>query len=124
MASLTAKLHEIASGSATDSTIAFSDTFLGDEGCALLAQALENNRNVTSLDLRGCNIRSEGSTSLAQLLAVNTTLVTLGLEWNGVGMIESGIQTLCKVKLEYRPISSWIVIRHISYRRRLHPILA
>ena len=95
--SLKAKLEEIASGTATDSILAFSDTFLGDEGCTILALALQNNTNVTSLDLRGCNIRSEGASSLAQLLSVNTTLVTLGLEWNGIGVIESGIQTICKV---------------------------
>ena len=100
--SLKAKLEEIASGEFTDGIIAFSDSFLGDEGCTILALALQNNSNVTSLDLRGCNIRSEGASSLAQLLSVNTTLVTLGLEWNGIGMIESGIQTLCKVDLQHK----------------------
>ncbi len=94
--SLKAKLDEIASGAVTDSIVAFSDSFLGDEGCTALVLALQTNTNVTSLDLRGCNIRSEGATSLAQLVSVNTTLATLGLEWNGIGMIESGIQALCK----------------------------
>jgi hypothetical protein len=95
--SLKARLDEIASGELKESAVAFSDSFLGDEGCTALVLALQNNSTVTSLDLRGCNIRSEGASSLAQFLASNTTLVSLGLEWNGVGMIESGIQALCKV---------------------------
>ena len=104
--SLKARLDEIASGELRESAIAFSDSFLGDEGCTALVLALQNNTTVTSLDLRGCNIRSEGASSLAQFLASNTTLVSLGLEWNGVGMIESGIQALCKVYTQLRSYQS------------------
>ena len=50
-------------------SIAFSDTFMGDEGCRTLCEQLKDNRNVRSLDLRGCNIRSDGSVALANLVS-------------------------------------------------------
>jgi Ran GTPase-activating protein (RanGAP) involved in mRNA processing and transport len=77
-------------------SVAFSDTFMGDEGCRMLCDQLKENTRVRSLDLRGCNIRSEGAVALAGLISNNSTLTFLGLEWNGVGMIDSGFQTLCK----------------------------
>ena len=57
---------------------------------------LRDNTRVKSLDLRGCNIRSDGASALASLLSHNRTLTFLGLEWNGVGMLETGVQSLCK----------------------------
>ena len=75
-------------------SIAFSDTFMGDEGCRTLCEQLKDNRHVRSLDLRGCNIRSDGADALATLVSSNSTLTFLGLEWNGVGMLENGFQVL------------------------------
>ena len=57
---------------------------------------LRDNTRVKALDLRGCNIRSDGASALASLLSHNRTLTFLGLEWNGVGMLETGVQSLCK----------------------------
>ena len=92
------KLEAIASGD-TEETLVLSDSFLGDEGCTALTQALRTNTKVTALDLRGCNIRCDGASALAKFFASNYSIKTLGLEWNGVGMIETGIQALCKVAI-------------------------
>jgi hypothetical protein len=83
----------IASGS---EVVAFSDTFMGDEGCHVVNELLRENTRVKSLDLRGCNIRADGAMALAALVTQNRTLTFLGLEWNGVGMLETGVQALCK----------------------------
>jgi hypothetical protein len=83
----------IASGS---EVVAFSDTFMGDEGCHVVNELLRENTRVKSLDLRGCNIRADGAMALAALVTHNRTLTLLGLEWNGVGMLETGVQALCK----------------------------
>jgi hypothetical protein len=83
----------LASGS---DVIQFSDTFMGDEGCHVVNELLREDTRVKSLDLRGCNIRADGAMALAALLTHNRTLTFLGLEWNGVGMLETGVQALCK----------------------------
>lgn len=66
------------------------------EGCHVVLELLRDNTRVKSLDLRGCNIRADGSMALAALLTHNRSLAFLGLEWNGVGMLETGVQALCK----------------------------
>ena len=69
---------------------------MGDEGCHVVNELLREDTRVKSLDLRGCNIRADGAMALAALLTHNRTLTFLGLEWNGVGMLETGVQALCK----------------------------
>ena len=92
--SLRGKLTElIASGS---EMVAFSDTFMGDEGCHVVNDMLRENKCVKSLDLRGCNIRADGAMALASLLTHKRTLTFLGLECDGVGVLETGVQALCK----------------------------
>jgi len=100
----------IASG--TD-VVAFSDTFMGDEGCHVVNELLRDNTRVKSLDLRGCNIRADGAMALAALLTHNRTLTFLGLEWNGVGMLENGVQALCKA-LATNPAITEVDLRNNS----------
>lgn len=37
------------------------DSFIGDEGATVVADALRKNYTVKSLDMRGCNVRSDGA---------------------------------------------------------------
>jgi hypothetical protein len=37
------------------------DSFIGDEGASVVADALRNNYTVKSLDMRGCNVRADGA---------------------------------------------------------------
>ena len=46
------------------------------------------------LDLRGNSIRSDGAVALGQMLKVNSTLKKVCLEWNCIGIWESGIAAL------------------------------
>ncbi len=73
------------------------DSFMGDEGAIAVVEALRHNSSVKSLDLRGCNIRAEGAAALAGLLEHNRNLTSVGLEWNSIGMLETGIQSISQV---------------------------
>ncbi|KAI8804314.1 hypothetical protein BJ742DRAFT_872004 [Cladochytrium replicatum] len=70
------------------------DAFLGDDGCIILANALKTNTAALYVDLRGNNIRSDGATAVAQMLKVNTSLRTLILEWNCIGIWETGARAM------------------------------
>ena len=70
------------------------DCFLGDEGTIHLVNGLKTNHKVKHLDLRGNNIRSDGSTALSQMLKLNSTLESLSLEWNCIGIWETGTQAI------------------------------
>lgn len=74
--------------------IVLSDAFLGDDGCIKLANALKTNSTLLSLDLRGNSIRSEGAVALANLLKVNSKLQHLFLEWNCLGIWDSGMKCI------------------------------
>lgn len=73
------------------------DSFIGDEGATVVTEALRNNYTVKSLDMRGCNVRVDGAVALAELIENNVHLTSLGLEWNSIGMVESGMQRVCQV---------------------------
>ncbi|KAJ3109086.1 Leucine-rich repeat-containing protein 45 [Phlyctochytrium planicorne] len=75
-------------------TLVFSDAFLGDDGAILLAGALKTNTTLRVLDMRGNNIRSDGATALSQMLKVNSSLERLLLEWNCIGIWETGAKAL------------------------------
>lgn len=44
------------------------DSFIGDEGATVVAEALKNNYTVKSLDMRGCNVRSDGAGECSRLV--------------------------------------------------------
>eukprot|EP00696_Hemimastix_kukwesjijk_P007964 gnl/Hemi2/2008_TR715_c0_g1_i1.p1 gnl/Hemi2/2008_TR715_c0_g1~~gnl/Hemi2/2008_TR715_c0_g1_i1.p1 ORF type:complete len:681 (-),score=245.99 gnl/Hemi2/2008_TR715_c0_g1_i1:102-2144(-) len=76
--------------------LSFNDSFIGDEGVSLVAQALARSPNIHTLDLRGSNIRAEGAVHLADIIRANTTLVNLNLEWNAIGVGDKGVLALCE----------------------------
>jgi Ran GTPase-activating protein (RanGAP) involved in mRNA processing and transport len=73
------------------------DSFLGDEGCKLLVEYFRQNshNHITKLDLKGNNIGERGACYLAQLLQENDSIKKLSLEWNNIGLSDTGLQTLC-----------------------------
>ena len=85
----------------------FADTFFGDEGCRALAEILAApGSSITSLDLRGCNIRNDGASALSQMLRSNTILRILDLEWNSVGALDNGIAVLSDALLGHPSLTS------------------
>eukprot|EP00966_Prymnesium_polylepis_P262962 6074045-Prymnesium_polylepis.1 len=51
-----------------NNALSYADACLGDDGVRQLCAALQTRNFVTSLDLRGCNVHSEGAAALAELL--------------------------------------------------------
>ncbi len=81
----------------TNQIVSLSDSFLGDEGCKLLVDFFRQNshNHITKLDLKGNNIGERGVSYLAQLLQENDSIKKLSLEWNNIGLSDTGLQTLC-----------------------------
>ncbi|KAJ3134095.1 Leucine-rich repeat-containing protein 45 [Physocladia obscura] len=75
-------------------SLCLSDVFLGDDGAILISGCLKKNTTIVHLDLRGNNIRSDGAIALAQMLKINSTLKSLFLEWNCIGIWETGIKAI------------------------------
>lgn len=67
------------------STLNLGDSFIGDEGCGLVAQFLRENLGTHSVELRGNNITGEGLRILASALRGQTFVRNLSLEWNNIG---------------------------------------
>lgn len=65
-------------------------------GCIKIAQALKTNTSIKYLDLRGNSIRSDGAIALGQMLKVNSTLECLYLEWNCIGIWDTGIKSIAE----------------------------
>lgn len=67
------------------STLNLSDSFIGDEGCIMVAQFLRENLGVHSLELRGNSISSEGLRQLASVFRGQNFIRNISLEWNNIG---------------------------------------
>lgn len=67
------------------STLNLSDSFIGDEGCSMVAQYLRENLGVHNLELRGNSITSEGLKHLGSVLRGQSFVRNIYLEWNNIG---------------------------------------
>ena len=76
--------------------LVLADAFLGDDGCIKIASALKTNTAIEILDLRGNGIRSDGTIALGQMLKVNNAIKQLYLEWNCLGIWDSGLKVLAE----------------------------
>ena len=76
--------------------LSHSDACLGDSGTRDLCASLVLHANLTSLDLRGCQIHAAGAAALAALLQHRDAppLATLSLEWNSIGTTDAGPKAL------------------------------
>ncbi|XP_066444056.1 leucine-rich repeat-containing protein 45 [Eleutherodactylus coqui] len=79
----------------TSSHVALSDCMLSEAGLKHILQGLRNNAVVKYLDLKGNNLRGDGAEALGKLLRHNTSIISLTLEWNNLGMWEDGFSLLC-----------------------------
>ncbi|MGC0372311.1 MAG: hypothetical protein DGJ47_001023, partial [Rickettsiaceae bacterium] len=78
-------LANLLNGNKTLTTLDLSTNNIGDEGSAALADSLHENTTLTTLDLSENNIGDEGAAALAESLKENTTLTTLDLVANNIG---------------------------------------
>jgi len=62
-----------------------ADSFIGDEGCDLVARYLRDNPGTQVLELRGNNITAEGVVRLEAAFQSGCAVKRLSLEWNAIG---------------------------------------
>ena len=82
--------------SAENGHVTLADACLGDYGCRAVAERLSSS-SVTSLDLRGNQIRADGAVALAAALSTNRSLRTLSLEWNSLGLFPEGFRAMASM---------------------------
>ena len=88
-----------------------SDACIGDEGTRELCARLAQHANLTSLDLRGCQIHAAGAAAIAALLLHQSAppIVTLSLEWNNIGTSDAGPKALAAALATSRSLSRSVV---------------
>jgi len=69
---------------------------IGDVGAEHLANALQTNTALTTLDLRNNNIGPKGAEHLARALQINNDLTTLDLSRNKIGDVGDEIEKSLK----------------------------
>lgn len=79
----------------TFSHVILSDCMLSEDSLKHILQGLRNNAVAKYLDLKGNNLRGEGAEALGKLLRHNTSVISVTLEWNNLGMWEDGFSLLC-----------------------------
>ncbi|KAL8619252.1 hypothetical protein ACOMHN_050033 [Nucella lapillus] len=75
--------------------IRFADCMLSDDALKSLAQGLAYNGYCKKLDLKGNNIRGNAVEALGKMIRHNRTLLSICLEWNGLGMLENLFAAFC-----------------------------
>ena len=88
-----------------------SDACIGDDGTRELCARLAQHANLTSLDLRGCQIHAAGAAAIAALLLHQSAppIVTLSLEWNNIGTSDAGPKALAAALATSRSLSRSVV---------------
>ncbi|XP_041364720.1 leucine-rich repeat-containing protein 45-like [Gigantopelta aegis] len=93
--SLTAKtcsvLGELLSLDRTFVEVRFADCMLNGDAIKGLCHGFSINSFCKKLDLRGNNIHGLGAEALGKMLQKNHTLVSLSLEWNSLGSLDTSI---------------------------------
>ncbi len=77
---------------------------IGDEGAKALAEALETNATLTSINLTENNIGDEGAKALAEGLKTNATLTSINLGGNNIG--DEGAKALAEVLKTNKTVTS------------------
>lgn len=75
--------------------VKFADCMLSEDAIKNLAQGLAYNGYCKKLDLKGNNIRGAGVEALGKMLRHNKCLLSMCLEWNGLGILENSFAAFC-----------------------------
>uniref|UniRef100_A0A0B6ZX13 Leucine-rich repeat-containing protein 45 n=2 Tax=Arion vulgaris TaxID=1028688 RepID=A0A0B6ZX13_9EUPU len=90
-----AVLGKVLAADRTFVEIKFADCMLTEDAIKGLCQGLAYNSFCRKLDLKGNNIRGAGTEALGKMLQYNKSLVSLCLEWNGMGMLDNSFAVFC-----------------------------
>jgi Leucine Rich repeat len=75
----------------------YSDVVLDESSIRRISDSLRHSSTKHSLVLRGNQVSAEGAIVLAEGLKANSSVQTLSLEWNSVGVFDSGVEAIASV---------------------------
>jgi len=73
----------------------FTDCLLSEESCKIILNAFTFNKTLKILDLKGNNLRASGAELVGKLLK-RTSITELFLEWNSLGMWDTGLTAIAE----------------------------
>ncbi len=76
--------------------ISLNDCMVPEEGVNAFANGLRSNVACKRLDLKGNNIRGSAAESFGHCLKENKSLLSVCLEWNALGMLETAFSIFCE----------------------------
>lgn len=76
--------------------LTLSDCLLSEESSMILLRGLTDNQAIKRLNLKGNNIRSGAAETLGHFLKKNTSVRSLLVEWNSLGLWDNGMRAVCE----------------------------
>ncbi|KAK2160778.1 hypothetical protein LSH36_127g12010 [Paralvinella palmiformis] len=76
--------------------IKLNDCMIPEEGMKAIAHGFIGNVACKKLDLKGNNIRGTATEALGRMLRQNKTLLSMCLEWNALGMLDTAFSVFCE----------------------------
>lgn len=104
MSLLQAKIERAVKTLSENGNTDFADNYLKDEGVTALCRAAAQVPALRSLELSGNDIRTGGSRAVSELLEASSTLQSLDLKWNYVGLGDA-VARLCKALARNRSLT-------------------
>ena len=89
----------------SDSVI-LADCCLSLKDAEFLAQHISKNKNLTSIDLRGNQLRGEAVVVIANAISETDTLRTLSMEWNSCGVFPDGMRALANSIAHHKSLNN------------------
>ncbi|KAI0212767.1 Leucine-rich repeat-containing protein 45 [Lamellibrachia satsuma] len=80
----------------TFTEIKLNDCMLAEEGVRAIAHGLGSNVSCRKLEMKGNNVRGSACEAVGRMLAQNKILLSLCLEWNAVGMLDTSFGMFCE----------------------------
>ena len=75
-------------------SLVLADSCLDETQCEAIARHIQSNEHLTSLDLRGNQLRGKAAVIIANAVGNSSSLRTLSMEWNSIGGKIEGVTAL------------------------------
>ena len=81
---------------AESDSLVLVDSCLDEAQCETIAQYISSNKFLTSVDLRGNQLRGNSAVVIANAVSSSKTIRSLSLEWNSTGVFPDGVRALAE----------------------------
>ncbi|KAG1703105.1 hypothetical protein DVH05_008017 [Phytophthora capsici] len=86
--------HQTSIAKAVGAVLDYSNSYLGDDKFAAIAEKARHATVPTRLDLRGNCFEAGAARALAVLIRSPHNVVAISLEWNNIGLLDQGVEAL------------------------------